>query len=429
MFIFLLACILPYQVLSTINIIDNGLIPLEANSVGIQFFIDVENESRDTDCLVLSRAKRCCLKDSEKEDCSIMHVYGSGLSNINPRDRETLLFVYPTLFQHEQMGFCDFAVSWKCGRDTIQRRKISIPFDTRIPNGKVVPDLLRHYIGDKSREECTYIDEDPLNYCAPVDCDHKYSEYRPFYESRFPKCIEATKCPGTISKELPDIVYVPTANICRNLERPLTMEDVLEISKGLVVITESPVTQKNLKVEIKSNCSTVSQNMFLLKDLMLGKLCPILNIDATDYRFCMRMALIKIITSTAIACALMLSCLFCVSWVCWMKQCIKDGNCKHAWHWLKSKLKKKTSLDASVCQYNVSRIDDDVKNSLLRQVIVRDIPMELRDSMVDVCERMDKDIRWKKRYRHEDVVSLCPAEDDTSETSTMSDEEREKLIK
>lgn len=437
MFIYLFPYLFLCEVLSTIKVFDNGILPLEKKSVGIQFFLDIENEDRWNSCVVRTWTKKCCLTDSDKEDCDTILVYGVNVDYVKPKDRETLIYVYPCIHQHDQVGYCDLILESQCGRSNARHKEvINIPFDTRITRGKRdAKNLLINYIADQNSKECESIDQDSLNNCEPINCNIKYSSRRPFYDYNLQRCVEAAICEGDPDKDLPDIVYIPISNVCRDLESPLTSEDIYELSKGIYSTTETFKGGIKVKVELKSNCTTISQNLKLIKDIMDGSLYPIDQGDTSAYSECCNDAVYKILCYIAGISALLLFFICCVRTSVWLQENLSKGNIQKWWKDFKKKLRKRRESGG---HYELKTTDSDVRNSLLREVIIKDIPLELRDNVVDICDRMDSEVRWKKRYRKEDIGSQFSLTDgrgidvrcsSTSSTSSLENcDEKVKLL-
>lgn len=421
-----------HEILASIAVLDKGIFPLEKESVGVQFYIDLENNHQINLCKVNSWAKMCCLADEQYKDCSLDTIHGDNVEVVKPQKLETFVYVYPTLYQYDQVGYCDFVIDFKCGTNRRSRQlDVSIPFDTQLVNKKKSRQL-KAFTSTKGAY-CESLDEDTLNKCKPVNCDFKYSGRRPFFESTSGKCVSAPVCETSLSKELPDIAYVPKSNICRDLEHPITIGDIYAISTGLGVVTETAQSHKNdMKVLLKSNCSTISQNLILLKDLMSGKLCPIFKGDTSDYQDCCTKALLSICGCIIAVCGLLLSMVVCLHTSLWFYKKWAKGELKNTIKNLRTSMHGKT-----VMKPEPSKINREVTNNLLREVIVRDLPIELRDSVVDICQRIDHDINLKKRYRVLDLGSNVNLRQDdsetssvtTSETSAPEDEEKARLIK
>ncbi|CAH0578930.1 unnamed protein product [Chrysodeixis includens] len=417
--------------LASIEVTDKGILPLEKDSVGVQFYIDLENNNQVHMCKVISWGKMCCLADQQYKDCSLDTIYGDNVEVVKPQEEETFVYVYPTLYQYDQVGYCDFVIDYKCGKSRRSRQlDVSIPFDTQLAKNKKSLQL-KAFTATKGAY-CDSLDEDTLNKCKPVNCDFKYSGRRPFFEGSSGKCVSAPVCETSQSNALPDVAYVPKSNTCRDLDHPITLADIYAISTGLGVVTENKQTHKDdMKVLLKSNCSTISQNLILLKDLMFGRLCPIFKGDTTAYQDCCTKALLSICGCIVAICGLLLSIVICLHTGLWFFKKWSKGDLKNTIKNLRTKQGKTVPMPKP------STINREVTNNLLREVIVRDLPIELRDSVVDICQRIDQDINVKKRYRVMDLDSAVNLRQDdsesssvtTSETSAPEDEEKTRLIK
>lgn len=431
-FILIQMVLMSYKAIASITVLDKGLVSLHSNSVGLQFYVDIENQDRLSGCAIHSWAKNCCLTDGD-DDCDTMIVYG-GHHVVQPKDRDTLILVYPSLILHDLVGHCYFILDYQCGRNRrAKRQKVDVTFDTRThTEGKKNNALLGHYTGSKT-QICDTLDQDSLHDCEPVHCGMKYSDERPYYDGYIGKCVEAPICESNPDSELPDVVYLPIINTCRDLEHPLTVGDIYAISTGTGVVTQTPSVEE-VKVEMRSNCSTISQNLKLIRDIMYGKLCPVQHGEVADYSPCCRSAVISILAYIGGVCALLLSFFCCMQTIAWMHENLTRGEFKKCSESFKNMFKKRKGPNS----YGLG-VSSEVRNTLLREVIVRDIPMELRDSIVNICERMDKDVKKKKRYRNRDLgsqISLSQVEYDvrvsTATSSTSSSEEydeRHKLLK
>uniref|UniRef100_A0A2A4J030 Uncharacterized protein n=1 Tax=Heliothis virescens TaxID=7102 RepID=A0A2A4J030_HELVI len=376
----------------------------------------------------------CCLSDEEFKDCSTDTIYGDNEEILRPQSRETLIYVYPTLYQYDQIGYCDFAVEYKCS-NTRRPRKVSIniPFDTQIVNKKYTT-YLKAYT-DVKDSNCESLDEDALHGCEAVNCDLKYSGRRPYFESNRGKCVSVPVCETSIIKELPDIVYVPKTNICRDLDRPITLGDIYVINTGLGVVTESAKPMPEMKVLLKSNCSTISQNVKMLKDMMFGTLCPLMKTDTSEYKKCCLKAILSILGYIIALCGLLLSIICCLHTSLWCYTKWKDGGLKEVWV---IKANKNDSKKKRPSRKN-SNISREVTNNLLREVIVRDLPLEMRDSMVDICQRIDRQVKQKKRYRtvdlgnevnfrNDDSASISDSSSESSRDDINDSDAKKKLL-
>ncbi|CAH3999219.1 unnamed protein product [Pieris brassicae] len=378
--------------INTLSIVDKGILPLTKNSVALQFYIDIENNSRLKLCTVHASHQKCCLAGQEKDICRVLDIYPPSDDIIKPRDRRTFLYISPLIHQHDLEGHCTFEIEYQCNTKFDKLNAI-LPFDTRVH--ECPKKLFGDYLRNEKISACDTLDQDSLDSCLPVHCDLKYLGHRIHYKN---KCVDIPICIGNLYKELPDIVYVPDSNLCRNLEMPITLEDVYAITSGLGIATQT-TTEDNTYVEVKSNCSTISQNINLIRDLMYGRLYPYTKGKITDFSKCFTSAILTIIFCIISITAVLFSFICCVKTTLWLYKQGSDGEIKKHWQCVKRRFKRKQKCkDKSVT-------DKEVRNALLKEVIVKDIPMELRDSVVNICDRMEKEVCKRQRYRKEDIGS------------------------
>ena len=418
-----------HEVISFITVLDQGIIPLDQGSVGIQFFIDVENSHRRGTCRVNSRTTMCCLADDQYKECNLDNIYSNNDVVITPQNRKTLIHVYPTLYHYDQVGYCDFAIYFKCSHTRRARElTVNITFDTRLANKKKTPYLMAY--ANLKDSDCDTLDQDSLRQCVPVNCDLKYSGTRPYYDATRGKCVSVPVCETDVIKELPDIVYVPKSNICRDLDHPISVGDIYSINTGLGVVTESSQPDPyDFKVMVKSNCSTISENMKMLRDLMNGKLWAF-NGDTSDYKAVCEHAVVSIIAYILAISGLVLSIFCCLQTTVW---CYVKWSTGHLGSSLKNWRARKHKPDDSGS--NCSRVNREVADGLLKDVIVRDLPVGMRESMVDICQRIHHEIKQKKRYRVMDLGSQVNlrggslSSESSSDISFPEDDDRAKLMK
>nr|XP_026497965.1 uncharacterized protein LOC113402058 [Vanessa tameamea] len=377
-------------VFASISVVDKGISPLVKKSVAIKFYVDVENDDREETCIIYSTVKKCCLTDtrSTEEDCDVMDVHSDTFNLVKPKDRTTLRYFIPAIYQHDLLGYCEIVLLYNCDQ-TQEKLKIHIPFNTTLLDRK--RSLIKDYVNDKAIR-CQTIDQNSLDNCSPTDCDLKYYGQRPFYDVNIKRCIKAPLCLGDIDKELPDIVYVSKANVCKDLSSPLSIQDVYLISSGLGTVAIAPDEADVVRVRLKSNCSTISQNLLLLKDLMYGRLCPC-DDGEIDYKNGCISAVLSIILYILSVCAGLLSFICCINTTVWVNKQWLNGNIEDLSKRIQSKFKRTKKV------HPLSPYRQKVQNSLLREVIVDDIPIELRDSILSMCSKVEKEVHKKNRYR------------------------------
>ncbi|CAG9584322.1 unnamed protein product [Danaus chrysippus] len=390
--LFLFFDILVTEVLASLIIVEKGVIPLERNSVAIQLYIDIENNNLAGVCRYHTRLKKCLL-DSCKENCEVPIDASETISKIRNRNRKTLIYVFPTLFLHDLIGSCDIELAYRCP-DKNEELEINIPFDTRV-NGKS-SFLLEKYVGSDKKYVCETIDQNSLNECLPVDCDVKYCGARPIYDADFKRCIAAATCVGIMENDLPQTVYEPDLNICTDYS-PLTNQHIYAISSGLGTVTQSPKSD-DVVVKLKSNCSTISQNVFLLRDLLNGKFCPCDDGARIDFGDDCINAVFSIVLCILSVCAVILSIVCCINSTVWVHRQWMDGKVKEVMLKVKSKFKRSE-------KYKEFRRTREIRNALLKEVVVTDIPLQLRESVLNMCDNMNENIGKKRRYRRSDIGS------------------------
>lgn len=420
------------KVCADINVLDKGVLPLHRDSVALQLYVDIENKSRAQSCKVFFSIKRCCLVDENQEDCGIFDIYGGYFGIIRPKERHTIILVHPTVYPHDKIGSCEVVLNFKCDTNCIKKRKVLIPFDTSIFNCKKKrrnKKIFENYFNPRDIEYCASKDNNPLEDCAIVNCDMKYNEYKHYYDTRESKCVKAPACVGNYTDDAFNVVYVPKSNACRDLSESITLDDIYAIKTGLGVVMEDQETETADKIILRTNMTTISQNLKFLKDIFYGKY---LRSDAEDYSKYTFAAVGSIIAYIVGVAALVLSFFCCLQTCLWFHdKWSANENFRDCCSDLKKRFKSLTSKVSSTQE----RVSPEVKNTLLREIIVRDIPLELRDSVVDICDRMNAQVKWKRRYRLDDLgsqISLyAPETDEESHiafSSTESFVEKETVL-
>lgn len=421
MFIYFLLFLEP--ILATIVLLDKGVFPLQRNSVSLQFYLDVENQDRIKDCRVFARPKLCCLT-VEDQGCEAMQIYGEDVEIIKPKDRKTLVFIHPTIFQHDKTGFCAFGLNYKCGSKLAKRQVLNITFDTRLSKLGKKSKMINKYVEKKKIDNCESIDQNSLEKCLPVDCNVKYTDEKSYYDQNLNRCVKAVKCIGDTNKDMPDTVYLQDVNFCRDLLHPIEIQDVYAMSHGLGVVTMKPKLEAELIANLETNCSTVSQQMGLLKDVMSGKLCPREKGICVDFSQPCLIAIMSIVGYIFGVAAVIVSFACCIHTLAWCHSKWDSGSLKNQFQKLRRKMRRaEIGKDPPVViQRTFSTRNSNIKNNLLREVITHDIPLELRSSVIDVCDRVGKEVKWQKRYRVADFGRIGldrEASECTSSTSTL----------
>lgn len=410
LFITLLIFLLTMSVVQpTIGVLDRGILPIEENSVALQFFVDIENESYESDCKVYSHCIKCCVAKLTGEDCDGIEAYGLNYDIVQPRDRISLLFVYPTIRAYNRMGHCDFGIDYNCVRKRRQRKRqvVVIPFDTRLYKSHFATNRnLMEVYKRKNPKYCRSIDQDPLNDCMPVNCDWYYHGNRPFYDKKRNICTEAPFCvsiaPDDDADEdgMPVTVYVPSANVCRNLKEPIAYEDVYAFKNGATISVTTPAYFKLQRKKLNP------------KSKLFGRLW----ISQSDNyaTSCTKLIIQTLACAICVFAVILASCYF-------MRSCVSIASSSDSNHKLKKYFTRlKTSLKKK-CQ--MRRESARVKDELLKEVICRDLPEKCRDN-IRLCERMNRTVKWKRRYRMADLgsqVSLDTSVGDSEDGRDVSD--------
>ncbi|XP_063619068.1 uncharacterized protein LOC134791877 [Cydia splendana] len=389
----------------SVTIFSKGTLPLDENSVALQFYFKIMNENQ-APCWIGTRFKRCCSIEKD-QDCNSMFLYGNQVQKIMPGGQEMLVFVYPSVFHHDKRGVCYIKVTCKCGYKT-KSKILEIPFDTRITKLRRKSRELKKYIGQKVIRNCDSIDEDALDDCSPVDCGVKYMDEKPFYDENMNRCVRAATCIGDLKNDLPTLAYLPTVNLCRDLEHPVEIQDIYAIKNGLsIIVKEIPNVAKDLKAEIESNCSTVSQKLSLLEDILQGKMNPYPKGVKVDYSNTCKITILSILGYILGLCSLIVAFACCMYTLKWIHMKCQNGEFQDEWINMKQKIHKncsgkkenKCGLGRSSWRAMPRSSSRNVRDGLLRDVINSSIPMELRNSVIDVCGRVRREVKWKKRYR------------------------------
>lgn len=136
---------------------------------------------------------------------------------------KSLNLVAPTITPLERKGFCTIHVdSRPADRKTdVMRDTIKIKFDTTIKNNDNL----------KSIKPCANIDEDPLNDCKPVNCEHYYNGVKNYYDKRKRECVSTSLCSE-------DENYDANENDCKRDE--VITEWDLNFLKSLAVRQQKP---------------------------------------------------------------------------------------------------------------------------------------------------------------------------------------------
>lgn len=406
-----------YCVSANIGIVNHGVVPLHRGSVALQLYVELENKSKSKGCCVSSFKNRCCLGSKGKRNSYVVDAYGGDMTVLEPYERRQLMFVYPTLYQHDKVGVCDITLLYDCGDRFKKKRRAKLTFDTTVFNShkkRTNRDILKDYYNEKKLKHCYSEDSNPLDQCSPANCDWKYDGLKPFFEKHSKRCFAAPPCVGDEVEGMPELVYVPKANKCRDVANPINVEDIYAMGTGAVYITPKTTTQPSPKVNLVKNLTTISQNLKFLRDMLYGRFQCADGSTINLYKESTQNAFHFILTYIGGITALILS-VACLLNVCvFMLKRIperKNWCCPDLVNKFKGNQSKTSETDVA----------ENVKECLLRDIIVTDIPMELRESIVDICGRMGNNVRRKKRYRFEELGSQISLQGEDIEVYRGSD--------
>ncbi|XP_023209337.1 uncharacterized protein LOC111612367 [Centruroides sculpturatus] len=201
----------------TIVIKDSGIMKLKREDQVMIFYITITNVGTDTLKLRVN-GEQCCQKiTAEETDCETMQLIGGEIGELKHGDTRSLTLMYPNLYLHDRKGSCKVFIS-----SNNDKMEYNINFETLLPKKhQPIPPLLSDYLANKEIKECSSVDENPLNDCLPVICLIKYSGKRNYFNHTTRRCQKVTECVSETERNLPDIVYIPESNTCRNLSSKL----------------------------------------------------------------------------------------------------------------------------------------------------------------------------------------------------------------
>lgn len=218
--------------LKNITVIDKGILPVSKKDIGLSFFIDVENQSEEEVSLSTKMLLCCEFITEDDNDCSHMHLVGGQMGSLAPHQMRKITLIYVTLYPYNRKGRCGVAVYGKAVHSKGSLAvKTEILFDTLVTND-VVPDALQGFYDPATITLCDSPDLDPLDHCKPVNCHWKYGGTRSFYNNIHRRCERVPLCATNLDRELPDIVYVPNINRCKDLSVPIHEEDVKHLTRN-----------------------------------------------------------------------------------------------------------------------------------------------------------------------------------------------------
>ncbi|XP_067138860.1 uncharacterized protein [Centruroides vittatus] len=205
------------------------------------FYITVTNSGQDILKLRVD-GEHCCQKiNAEETDCVTMKLIGGEIGELKHGDTRNLTFTYPNISSNND------------------KMEYNINFDTLLPKKHhAVPPLLSDYLANEEIKECSSVDEDPLNDCLPVIYLIKYSGKRNYFNHTTRRCQKITECVSETERNLPDIVYIPESNTCRNLSSKLIESDLKWFKEGKVSTALSKMHGYPLHVDCHNGKANLS---------------------------------------------------------------------------------------------------------------------------------------------------------------------------
>lgn len=240
----------PQEVL---DIKESGFTNTNIGSIAIVFYLVVYNPSRSLAPLEITYEKCCIEEDDERQDCTVMTVYGGYVGTISARHTMNVTFIYPTQYPYDMVGHCIVLLKTETFTQVIK-----IPFDTTLDVQNPVswlPVGVNEYLFTSSvPKKCQSRDEDRFNDCSPVMCDLKYHGHRNHFDRRTKKCTVKRECPGSYLQP-PVTVYDNRTNSCRNLSQPMIITE--EVKKLLSKPQEGVEDFKTVdwKIERRLDCN------------------------------------------------------------------------------------------------------------------------------------------------------------------------------
>lgn len=214
-----------------IAVLDKGILPVSKRDMALSFYVDVENQASEELSLSTKMLFCCELITEDDNDCNHMHLVGGQMGSLAPGQSRRITLIYVTLYPYNRKGRCMVAIYYKGAKNKMGLVKTEILFDTLVTTD-VVPEALREYYDPATITLCDSPDQDPLHNCKAVNCHWKYGGSRSFYNTAHKRCEKVPLCETNLDAELPDIVYVPNINQCKDLSMPITEEDVKQLTRS-----------------------------------------------------------------------------------------------------------------------------------------------------------------------------------------------------
>ncbi|GBP83314.1 Ubiquitin-fold modifier-conjugating enzyme 1 [Eumeta japonica] len=156
-----------------LEVTETGVEFISPFSLGIQFFVAINNTSPEDDYDVEVTPKKCCINIVDgRRDCEVLNLVGGRMENIAKGAVETVILVAPTVDPFERVGSCIFYLDSNVPENPLDfmRDEITVNFDTRLTSNRST--LIRTFL-HKNVAKCRDPDADPLNHCRPVVPDNE----------------------------------------------------------------------------------------------------------------------------------------------------------------------------------------------------------------------------------------------------------------
>lgn len=237
MYILFTILVLIYSIIHVVchdlEILASGLGKISEKHMLMEFYVTVYHHGVSPQRVILTMIECCEVLMEGEVDCDFMKLYGSNLLIIAPKKTENLTMYYPNMYTYNRKGWCILKLYHHTSmRWDVNAIRHKITFDTSVWKHPL-PQVVRSFRNSGRLPKCDTSDLDPFDHCNPVNCLIKYSGYRNYYNRKSKRCQKVPVCISDMTKELPDVVYVPTINICRNLTIAVTEEDRRQILRGI----------------------------------------------------------------------------------------------------------------------------------------------------------------------------------------------------
>lgn len=210
------------------HIENSGIFPVEVDDLGMRFFLTIVNNGKDRITVEKAHKPECCWQvEPDDEDCVSMDLFGGFPTQLDPRARKNVTYVFSNLYPLDRKGVCKFHLTQGDHIPVMHK----IDFDTsQQDDGSWMKELFGN--GPLIYKRCNGVDENPRNNCHPYNCAKKYNGYRSFYKTEISKCVPVTKCTTRLGDDqLPTSAFDFENNRCKSLvENDLKEEEKKVVS-------------------------------------------------------------------------------------------------------------------------------------------------------------------------------------------------------